>query len=54
MLRRYCKTGGGFNSYLFTRRHIMLWSDGLAQWLKRWTGDPKDEGSNTSRAQEKR
>ena len=24
--------------------------DGLAQWLERWTGDPKVEGSNPARS----
>ena len=28
--------------------------DGLAQWLERWTGDPKVEGSNPARSTKKR
>ena len=31
---------------------ITLRGDGLAQWLERWTGDPKVEGSNPVRSQE--
>ena len=29
------------------------WGDGFAQWLKRWTGDPKVEDSNPVRSTRK-
>ena len=29
------------------------WGDGLAQWLERWTGDPKVRGSNPVRSTRK-
>ena len=32
-------------------RHV--WGDGLAQWLERWTGDPKVESSNPVRSTRK-
>ena len=28
------------------RSDLLVRCDGLAQWLERWTGDPKVEGSN--------
>ena len=30
-----------------------MWGDGLAQWLERWTRDPKVEGSNPARSARK-
>ena len=32
---------------------VLWWGDGLAQWLERWTGDPKVEGSNPVRSTRK-
>ena len=39
----YCSTN-------FFQNQIVHWGDGLAQWLERWTGDPKVEGSNPARS----
>ena len=38
-------------SYLLV--HVVFGGDGLAQWLERWTGDPKIEGSNPVRSTKK-
>ena len=34
-------------------RHTHIRGDGLAQWLERWTEDPKIEGSNPGRSTRK-
>ena len=38
--------GAEFVFFIKKEARILLRGDGLAQWLQRWTGDPKVEGSN--------
>ena len=46
--------GEGFvYTAVFLDLYMMGGGDGLAQWLERWTGDAKDDGSNPVRSTRK-